>query len=93
MEIDFWGGTRCTGAAYDDATGEWTVTVERDGKTLTLHPKQLVLATGLSGAWNIPAITGAERFQGRAYHSADHGSSQGLAGQERRRHRLQQQRA
>ncbi len=56
------------------------MTVERAGETLTLRPKQLVLATGLSGAKHIPAIPGAERFRGRAYHSADHGSGEGLAG-------------
>jgi putative flavoprotein involved in K+ transport len=80
MEIDFWGGARCTAASYDEASGEWTVTVERNGEALTLRPKQLVLATGLSGAKNIPAIPGAERFKGTQYHSADHGSGEGLAG-------------
>ena len=80
MEIDFWGGTQCTAAQYDEATGDWSVTVVRDGQTLTLRPKQLVLATGLSGAKHIPAIPGAERFAGRQYHSADHGSGEGLQG-------------
>jgi putative flavoprotein involved in K+ transport len=80
MEIDFWGGARCTAASYDEASGEWTVTVERNGEALTLRPKQLVLATGLSGAKNIPAIPGTERFKGKQYHSADHGSDEGLAG-------------
>jgi putative flavoprotein involved in K+ transport len=80
MEIDFWGSTRCTAARHDDETGEWTVTVTRGGETLTLRPKQLVLATGLSGAKHIPAIPGAGRFRGKQYHSADHGSGAGLAG-------------
>ena len=80
MEIDFWGGARCTAARYDDKSGEWTVTVVRDGATLTLRPKQLVLATGLSGNKQIPSIPGAERFRGKQYHSADHGSGAGVAG-------------
>ena len=80
MEIDFWGGTTCTAASYDESAGEWTVTVTRDGSTLTLRPKQLVLATGLSGSKYVPQIPGAERFAGRQYHSADHGSATGLAG-------------
>jgi putative flavoprotein involved in K+ transport len=80
MEIDFWGSTQCTAARRDERTGEWEVTVTRDGRTLTLRPKQLVLATGLSGAKHIPAIPGADRFNGRQYHSGDHGSGAGLAG-------------
>jgi putative flavoprotein involved in K+ transport len=72
MEIDFWGSTRCTAARYDAQAREWVVTVARAGEIQTLRPKQLVLATGLSGAKHIPAIRGAERFAGLQYHSADH---------------------
>jgi putative flavoprotein involved in K+ transport len=80
MEIDFWGRTRCTSARYDEKAGEWTVSVTRDGETLTLRPKQLVLATGLSGAKHVPKIPGAERFRGQQYHSADHRSGASSAG-------------
>jgi len=80
MELDIWQNTRCTSACYDETSGDWTVTVERDGETIILHPKQLVLATGLSGAKHIPAIPGAERFTGAQYHAADHRSAAGLAG-------------
>jgi putative flavoprotein involved in K+ transport len=80
MEIDFWGNTTCTSARFEESQGEWTVTIMRDGVELTLRPKQLVLATGLSGAKYVPGLTGAERFRGAQYHSADHTSGQGLAG-------------
>jgi putative flavoprotein involved in K+ transport len=80
MEIDFWGNTVCTAARHDDKAGEWLVTVMQNGTPLTLRPKQLVLATGLSGSKHIPAIAGADEFAGRQYHSADHGSGSGLAG-------------
>lgn len=80
MEIDFWGSTRCTAASYDDAAGQWTVTLERAGKQLTLHPSELVLATGLSGATFIPAIPGAASFKGVQHHAADHKSGAGMAG-------------
>jgi putative flavoprotein involved in K+ transport len=80
MEIDFWGSTVCAGARFDEKAGTWEVDVMRGGKSLTLRPKQLVLATGLSGARHIPAIAGAGRFAGRQYHSADHGSGDGMAG-------------
>ncbi|HXC58659.1 MAG TPA: NAD(P)/FAD-dependent oxidoreductase, partial [Steroidobacteraceae bacterium] len=80
MEIDFWGSTVCTAASYDEKSGDWTVTVTRDGSPSILRPKQLVLATGLSGAKFTPEIPGAERFKGRQYHSGDHGSGAGLEG-------------
>jgi putative flavoprotein involved in K+ transport len=80
MEIDFWGGTRCTGASYDAAAGEWHVTLERGGEIVTLRPKQLVLATGLSGFKYVPEIPGAETFKGHAYHSADHKGGKGMEG-------------
>lgn len=81
MEIDFWGGTRCVAARHDATRDGWSVTLERDGRRITLHPRQLVLATGLSGAKHIPQIPGAATFRGRQYHSADHGTAAGLAGQ------------
>ena len=45
---------------------EWTVVVERDGKEVVLKPKQLVLATGMSGKPNMPDIQGQDDLQGRA---------------------------
>jgi putative flavoprotein involved in K+ transport len=80
MDIALWSGTTCAGARYDEGRGEWEVTVERNGDRLTLRPKHLVLATGLSGAKHIPSLPGAERFAGTQYHSADHRGGAGLAG-------------
>ncbi|MBT2187834.1 flavin-containing monooxygenase [Sphingobium nicotianae] len=80
MELNIWSSTVCTGARYDEAAGEWTVTVMRDGHEITLKPKQFVLATGLSGAKNMPKIKGMERFQGTLCHSADHKARGNMAG-------------
>jgi cation diffusion facilitator CzcD-associated flavoprotein CzcO len=38
--------------------------VVRDGKPMTLKPKQLVLATGMSAVPNMPDIPGIETFKG-----------------------------
>jgi len=46
------------------------VTVDREGETVILRPKQLVLATGMSGMPNVPQIPGAETFQGTHHHSS-----------------------
>ncbi len=72
MEINYWGSTTCRGATWDAATGEWTVVVDRDGEEVTLRPKQLVLATGVSGRPNVPVIEGQDVFAGEQHHSSRH---------------------
>ncbi|CAB3731947.1 NAD(P)/FAD-dependent oxidoreductase [Paraburkholderia rhynchosiae] len=72
MELNYWGATTCKSARYDEAKGEWIVEVERDGRNITLRPKQLVLATGMSGKPNIPAFKGMEVFKGEQHHSSKH---------------------
>jgi putative flavoprotein involved in K+ transport len=85
MELTYWGSTECKSSSYDDSTKEWTVTVERkhpDGttETVVLKPKQLVLATGMSGRPNIPDIPGAASFTGDIQHSSAHRSSDAYKG-------------
>ncbi len=79
MELNFWGSTVCRNARYDEAAGEWVVTVDRAGESVILRPKQLVLATGLSGGKYTPEIPGADSFRGKQHHSADHVSNAGVA--------------
>jgi putative flavoprotein involved in K+ transport len=81
MELNYWHSTECQSARYDEAAREWTVTVVRGGETVVLHPKQLVLATGMSGIPNIPEIPGASTFQGRQHHSSKHTSGEEYGGQ------------
>jgi len=54
--------------------------VTRDGQPVTLRPKQLVLATGVSGVANLPDIPGMERFKGVQHHSSRHPGGEGWAG-------------
>lgn len=72
MELNYWSSTTAKSAKYDDAKGEWIVVVERDGKDITLRPKQLVLATGMSGKANVPVIKGQDVFKGEQQHSSQH---------------------
>jgi putative flavoprotein involved in K+ transport len=72
MELNYWGSTEAKSARYDEAKGEWEVLVERDGQTVVLRPKQLVLATGMSGIPNEPRFPGAETFKGVQHHSSKH---------------------
>jgi putative flavoprotein involved in K+ transport len=72
MELNYWGSTECKRASFDDAAKEWTVVVERDGVETILRPKQLVLATGVSGKPNLPNFEGRETFAGEQHHSSQH---------------------
>jgi putative flavoprotein involved in K+ transport len=72
MELNYWGSTVCKSARYDEAKGEWIVEVERGGEPITLRPKQLVLATGMSGKPNIPSFKGMDVFKGEQHHSSQH---------------------
>jgi putative flavoprotein involved in K+ transport len=80
MDIDFRGGTAAHRARFDEATQTWAVEVERDGVPATLRPKQLVIATGLSGAPAIPRFPGAETFRGAQCHSSAFESGASHAG-------------
>ncbi len=80
MDIDFWGSTTARAASYDEVAGRWSVTVQRDGEEVRLTPRQLVLATGLSGRPSVPVIPGQERFGGEQHHSSAHPGADGYAG-------------
>ena len=77
MELNYWTKSECISAKFDEDASEWTMVVNRDGKTFTLHPKQLVLATGMSGVPNIPKFLGAQTFKGEQHHSSQHASGEG----------------
>ena len=72
MEVPYWSKTTCTSASFDEESNRWTVEVDRDGEKLTLHPTQLVLATGMSGKPNIPTLPGQDVFRGDQHHSSAH---------------------
>jgi len=72
MELTYWSSTTAQKAEYDAATGRWTVRVVRDGQEIVLKPRQLVLATGMSGKANVPVFKGQDIFQGEQQHSSQH---------------------
>jgi cation diffusion facilitator CzcD-associated flavoprotein CzcO len=71
MELNFWTGTEFEGGAYDEAKGHWTVTLRRaDGGKRTMHPRHVVMGTGVSGIANVPDIPTLDRFKGTLLHSS-----------------------
>jgi putative flavoprotein involved in K+ transport len=80
MELNYWSSTEARSASYDAEAGEWRVVVERDGSEITLRPKQLVMATGMSGKANVPDLPGQDVFKGDQHHSSQHPGPDGYAG-------------
>ncbi|MDT9595189.1 NAD(P)/FAD-dependent oxidoreductase [Nocardioides zeae] len=63
-------GTTVTAAAYDDASGRWTVATLRDGTVGTLETDLVVPAVGQLSEPVVPALPGLGSFAGPAFHSA-----------------------
>ncbi len=82
MELNFWGATEAKQASYDETTQTWTVDVERDGERVTLQPKHLVLATGMSAKPNVPGFPGQDIFTGIQQHSSEHRGPDDMAGKQ-----------
>jgi putative flavoprotein involved in K+ transport len=80
MQLDYWTSSPCLKANFLEEKGEWLVQALRDGQPVTLRPKHLVLATGMSGFPNVPRIEGALSFAGKIVHSSKYGSGADWAG-------------
>jgi putative flavoprotein involved in K+ transport len=80
MELNYWGSSPATSASYDEASGRWDVTVDREGEEVHVRPRQLVLATGMSGKPNLPDLPGRDAFRGKQQHSSEHPGPDGYAG-------------
>ncbi|ASJ74785.1 NAD(P)/FAD-dependent oxidoreductase [Granulosicoccus antarcticus] len=80
MELNYWTSSEATNAYYDEEKKEWVVKVNRDGEEVTLRPKQLVMATGMSGKANVPDFTGQDVFKGEQQHSSQHPGPDNYAG-------------
>ncbi len=80
MELNYWGSTEAKRATWDDEAKEWTVVVDREGAEVTLRPKQLVMATGMSAIPRTPDFPGMEDFKGEQHHSSRHPGPDAYAG-------------
>jgi putative flavoprotein involved in K+ transport len=80
MELNYWSSSECTSARWDEEAGTWDVVVQREGEPVRLRPKQLVLATGMSGKPNVPELPGQDTFSGEQHHSSQHPGPDAYAG-------------
>jgi cation diffusion facilitator CzcD-associated flavoprotein CzcO len=73
MELNCWTGTEFESGAYDEAAGRWSVVLRRaDGSKRTMHPRHVVMATGVSGIPNLPDIPSLRNFAGTVQHSSQY---------------------
>jgi len=81
MELNFWTETEFEGGSYDEKEQRWTVTLRRaDGTKRTMHPRHVVLATGVSGIPSIPEISGLKDFRGTVMHSSQYDDGENWKG-------------
>jgi cation diffusion facilitator CzcD-associated flavoprotein CzcO len=77
MELNYWTGTEFESGAYEEAKGRWSVVLRRtDGSKRELHPRHVVLATGVSGIPNLPDIPSLKNFTGTVLHSSQYGDGE-----------------
>jgi putative flavoprotein involved in K+ transport len=76
LDLDYWPSTRATRATHDGQ--RWTVTLDQGGQTRTLHPQEIVIATGAYGPPNRPDWTGP--YRGTLLHSSDYRGAAPYAG-------------
>lgn len=72
MELDIWHSTTCVRAQRNEGSDDWTVELERDGVTMTVRPRHLVIATGNAGRINMPVFPGQATFGGTMRHSSQY---------------------
>ena len=93
MELKYWTGSEFAGGSYDETAKRWSVLVRlADGTTREMHPRHVVMATGVSGIPSVPDVPRLRNFRGEILHSSEYEGWRGLEGKDRSRHRLGQQR-
>jgi putative flavoprotein involved in K+ transport len=81
MELNFWTGTEFESGRYDETDERWTATLRRaDGAKRELHPRHIVMATGVSGIPNVPDIPSLRNFAGKVLHSSQYDDGENWKG-------------
>jgi cation diffusion facilitator CzcD-associated flavoprotein CzcO len=71
MELNFWTGVEFRGGAYDAEAERWTVELRHsDGTVRQVHPRHIVMSTGVSDIPNLPDIPTLAAYKGTLIHSS-----------------------
>ena len=81
MELNYWTATTFESGAYDEAEGRWSVVLRgADGTKRTMHPRHVVMATGVSGIPNLPELPTLKNFTGTVLHSSQYSDGEDWKG-------------
>ncbi len=81
MELNYWPGTQFRGGVYDEKEARWNVVLQpSDGTKRAMHPRHIVMATGVSGIPNLPDIPTLQRFAGKVLHSSQYEDGEAWTG-------------
>ena len=80
MELNYWTDTEFVGATYDETQARWNAVLGRDGRTRDMHPRHIVMATGVSGIPNMPDIPTLNNFTGQIVHSSRYDDGENFDG-------------
>ncbi len=74
MELNVWSGTEFESGAYDEKAGRWIdrAAPGRRHASATMHPRHVIMATGLSGMPVVPDIPTLQNFRGTVLHSTQY---------------------
>ena len=77
MELNYWTATEFEGGSYGEKTGRWSVVLRRADRTKReMHPRHVVMATGVSGIPSLPDIPTLRNFTGTLLHSSQYHDSE-----------------
>src|SRR5215471_4216490 len=81
MELNYWTATEFERGSYDKNAKRWSVVLRRaDGTTREMHPRHVVMATGVSGIPTLPDIPSLRSFGGKILHSSQYDDGEAWRG-------------
>jgi cation diffusion facilitator CzcD-associated flavoprotein CzcO len=81
LELNYATATEFEGGTFDAKEGRWSVMLRRaDGTRRQMHPRHIVMATGVSGIPNIPDIPSLRYFGGKVLHASQYDDGEAWKG-------------
>jgi len=81
LELNYWTCTEFEGGSYDEKVKRWSVVLRRvDGTQRQMHPRHVVMATGVSGIPSLPDIPSLRNFGGKVLHSSQYDDGEAWRG-------------
>ena len=81
MELNYWTATEFEGGTYDEGRERWSVCCAgRTARAREMHPRHVVMATGVSGIPNLPDIPTLRNFAGKVLHSSQYDDGEAWKG-------------